>query len=290
VKLPIFADKYKEFLDNYGPAKLQRRKCELFIFTISAATIAFPIMYGFLLFQPVLPENRFLTEIFELDVKMEMKMLPMILMLALDYGIIEGVESIYMVDVPCLIYYECCVYWNKLLEPVSLEIQNGEANFTCKIGCVLTHEEIIKFYQEQAALERLFNDIYGHRVITLNSASILCLWTTALYVCIRHSKYLLQPGYQIAPFGVIMTTIVEYFITLYVVEAYESSSTFLKSVKTAIENEKRKKRCAMLKFTNHFRPLVTQLAYPYFVWSRENFLAFFNQGIDFLVNLLVSIH
>jgi len=78
VKLLFFAEKYKEFLDNYGPAKLQRRKCERFIFTISAATIAFPIMHGFFLFQPVLPENRFLTETFELDIKMEMKMLPVI--------------------------------------------------------------------------------------------------------------------------------------------------------------------------------------------------------------------
>ncbi|CAL8136249.1 unnamed protein product [Orchesella dallaii] len=281
-------EKYGRYLERYNPSKPHMRKCEAILFGIFAGTTFFPFLYGFLIFQPVIPENTFLTEVFEVKMNFDGSLLPLILMLTLDYGVIEGCEILFMADIGGVIYYDCCAYWTKLLEPIDLRFDKGEAKFTCRIGCVLTFDEMIEFYREQEILERLFNNIYGHIAITSLHASSLSLWTLGCYVCIRHSEDLLRPGFQMAPTTVVLATVVEYLPMVYAVEAYDNSCTFLKSMTVMVEKEKRATR-KILKYSKHFRPLELQVAYPYYMLNRENFLAFINQGVDILVNLLVSI-
>lgn len=185
------------------------------------------------------------------------------------------------------VYFQGWVYWNHLLEPVSLNFVKGIPNFTCRLGCILSQDELIEFYKNQKILERCFNNIYGHWLVTLHHGVTILLSTIGLFICIRHTERLLEPGFQMAPLAMILTTVLEYIETMFVEDAHDRSEGLLKQWKSIAKHEKSKLKKS-LKYLHGFKPIQTQLAYPCYAISRENFLEHQKKIIEFLMDLLVS--
>ncbi len=281
----FYLDKYKTYLAGNLDAKRIQRISDVIIVGVGGATVIVPFIYGGLLFQSALPENRIITEVLEIPLKFHWTMLPLTLPLA--YTIINATDIIFIIDISFVVYFQGWVYWNHLLEPVSVTFVKGIPNFTCRLGCVLTQDELIDFYKEQKTLERLMNNVWAHWLITLHHGSTVLLSTIGLFICIQYTDRLLEPGFLMAPLAMILCTVLEYIETMFVVDAYNSSDGLLMKWKELAKHEKGKLKKS-LKHLDGFRPIQAQLAYPYFAISKENFLEYQEQIMGFLVDLLVS--
>lgn len=281
----MYAGKYQAYVDESLEVKLVQKVSDGIIIGVAWATVFLPFVYGVLLFQPVLPENRIITEILEIPLKFDWRLLPLSLPLA--YTVINATDFLFFWDISSVIYFQGCVHWNHLFEPKSIQFEKGIPQFTCRLGCKLSEEELIQFYKEQKILERYFNDLFGHWLVTQHHACTIALSTIGIFISIKYPERLLEPGFQMAPLAMVCSFVLEYIETMFVVDAYERSNNLLSSWNNFARKEKGKLRNS-LKYLRGFRPIQAQLAYPYFNLSKGNFLAYLNQTTDILVNLLVA--
>lgn len=278
-------EKYKDDLAGNVEVKRIQKISDCIIIGVAGATVIVPFVYGGLLFQSLLPENRLITEVLEIPLKFHWTMLPLTLPLA--YTIINATDIVFIIDISCVVYFQGWVYWNTLLTPVSIKFVNGVPFFTCHLGCVLSQDELIEFYDIQKVLEKYLNKIYANWLVTLHHGSTILLSTIGLFICIKYTDRLLEPGFLMAPLAMVFCTVLEYIETMFVVDAHDRSDEFLMKWKNLAKCEKSKLKKS-LKHLHGFRPIQAQLAYPYFAISKENFLEYQRQIMEFLVDFLVS--
>lgn len=252
-------------------------------------TVVIPICFGFVIFLPVWPEYWLMNSFLEIPFGLEWKYAPLIILM--DYCILQGGDMVFWFDLPGMLVFQESTAWLYLLEPQSMErcSKQGTFKLTCRLDCNLTLEEAMQLYEEQRYLSRCLNNLYGHFSVTTHHATFIALCVLGMYVCIRQPAALLEPGLQLALLAVFTCEFVEAFEMTMVTRLYEKSASFLASLDDVAGMCRDKRKVKIIrKYVGSRAPLNTDLAYPFYQINRESFMAFQNQFVDFLVNLLVS--
>lgn len=256
---------------------------------LAVASEVFSPLTAVMVLQPAWPEHRIFTEILEipLSIKSEWKiLLPILAFMA--YNVLCMADLVFIIDFYGIVHFYCSFVWTHILEPVSVKYgTNNLAIFTCNLGCKMSSIEIVQFYREKQLLSSFLNQFLGHILFTIHHASTLMMCTLGAYVCISYPERLVVPGYQAVPAAVVSAMTLEYLQMICVVRTKESSERFLTSLKRVL-NMSLGKPVDIRKYLKTFRPINSQLAYPFYEVNKQSFLEFQNNVVDLLVTVLVS--
>ncbi len=253
------------------------------------ASAVLPPLAAVMVLQPAWPEHRLFTEILEipLSIKSDWRILIPILAFA-AYNILCMGDLVFMIDFYGIVHFYCSFVWTSFLEPISVTFGTKDlATFTCNLGCKMSSTEIVQFYREKQLLSLFLNQFLGHILFTIHHASTLMICTMGAYVCINYPERLIVPGYQAVPAAVMSAMTLEYLQMICVVRTKERSERFLTSL-IRVLNMSRGKSIDIQKYLKTFRPINSQLAYPFYEVNKESFLEFQNRVVDLLVTVLVS--
>lgn len=284
-----FSEKYKTYTNQSSKCKRTSAESTSVVLGLAIASAVFSPLTAVMVLQPAFPEYRLFSEVFEipLSIKSEWNILVPILAFV-AYNILCMGDLVFIIDFYGIIHFYCTFVWVNFLEPVSVKFgQQNLASFTCSLGCKMSSTEIVQFYRENQLLSLFLNQFLGHILFTIHHASTLMLCTLGAYVCISYPERLVVPGYQAVPAGVISAMTLEYLQMICVVRTKESSERFLTSLKRVV-NMTPGKSVDMQKYLKTFRPIKSNLAYPFYAVNKQSFLEFQNKVVDLLVTVLVS--
>ncbi|CAL8145252.1 unnamed protein product [Orchesella dallaii] len=276
---------YKEYLNRIPNIKRYHKKSDAVLLLVAVGTVVIPFLFAFVLFQDFCPEHQILLRYFEVQVKFEWKFMP--LLAYVIYMIVQACDILFIIDIGGMLYLNSCPVWLELIQPDVVEIQEGSPRFRCRIGCTLNEVEVLRLYKEQEILTEGFNAMFANRLVTGHHSSFLYISTFGLFICIRHWRFIHQPGFLMAPVAAFLCILAEYIDGRYVEKVTDTSGKYLQSL-GVLANEKGRRLSRLKKCLKSHRPLQPQLAYPYYTLTRENYLLFVNSIVDNLVSFLVS--
>ncbi|CAL8145249.1 unnamed protein product [Orchesella dallaii] len=279
------AEIYKESLNRLPNIKRYHKESDALLLLIAVGTVVVPFILGWVIFQEFCPEHQILLRYFEIKVKLEWKYVPMLVYAI--YMVLQVCDILFIIDIGGMLYLNSCPVWLEFLNPDALEIAEETPKFRCHIGCTLNESEVLRVYKEQEILQEGFNAMFGNRLVTGHHSSFLYISTCGLFICIRHWRFIHQPGFLMAPLGAILCSFAEYVEGRFAENVTDTSGEYLHSLGVLANEEPRRLR-RLKKCLKSHRPLQPQLAYPYYKLTRENYLLFVNSIVDNLVSFLVS--
>ncbi|CAL8136698.1 unnamed protein product [Orchesella dallaii] len=280
-----YQEVYKEHLSRLPNIKRYHKESDALLLLIAVGTVVVPFILGGVIFQEFCPEHQILLRYFEIKVKLEWKFVPMLVYAI--YMILQVCDILFILDIGGILYLNSCPIWLQFIHPDAIEIEEGAPKFRCRIGCTLNEVQILRVYKEQELLQKGFNAMFANRLVTGHHSSFLYISTCGLFICIRHWRFIHQPGFLMAPLGAFLCTFAEYFEGRFVEKVTNTSGEYLRSL-GVLANEEARRLNRLKKYLKSHRPLQPQLAYPYYKLTRENYLLFVNSIVDNLVSFLVS--
>ncbi|CAL8129250.1 unnamed protein product [Orchesella dallaii] len=275
---------YKEYLVRHPDNKRFHKEMDILLLILAVITTLFPVIFAFLIFKDFYPEHQILLRYFELKVEYEWKFVPLLILVI--YMLLQACDIMFIMDVAGSMHLICCPIWLRLLHPERVEILKGAPNFRCHIECSLNEVQILRFYKEQQLRQRAYNSMFGNRLVTGHHSSCLYISAFGLFICIRHWRFILEPGYSMAPLAVFLCCFAEYMEVRLVERVAIKSGEYLQTLGSLARGEGRR-LVRLQKALKSYRNLQPQHAYPYYRLTRENYLRFVHSIVDVLVTILV---
>ncbi|CAL8129249.1 unnamed protein product [Orchesella dallaii] len=279
-----YQEMYKEYLERHPDNKRFHKEMDIILLIIAVGTTLVPVIFAFLIFQDFYPEHQILLRYFEIKVEYKWKFAP--LLIYFIYMLLQACDILFIMDVTGGMHLICCPIWLRLMHPERVEIEEGSPNFRCHIECSLNEAQILRFYKEQQLRQEAYNSIFGNQLVTGHHSSFLYISAFGLFICIRHWRFILEPGYSMAPLAVLLCCFAEYMEVRLVERVAIKSGEYLQALGILARGEG-KRLVRLQKGLKSYRILQPQHAYPYYRLTKENYLLYVNSIVDILVSILV---
>ncbi|CAL8143434.1 unnamed protein product [Orchesella dallaii] len=294
-----YSDKMKEFIKSSNGQLNQNqmkkiRRAEI-VFALATALTTFPLFaYGACLIIPMEATHAFLQECLEIDLSFEFKFAPLILFfiwVASNMGsVLFNATTLTLSHMVLTIACISVITPDhvRLIEQKKLSVETNGLRYQIVTSCFRSLEDIqvVNMYRTQQIINNLLNEILATILFSLHHVFALVVVVGLTYTILKVPEVLARAGPLIL-FGFIcgasIPVFLEYFEATELNELSEVSMTFKGKC-----NDIMSRRSMLRKFAVSCPPLRIQAGYPFFNVSRDTFLQFMSQCIDFLISLLAA--
>ncbi|CAL8070933.1 unnamed protein product [Orchesella dallaii] len=277
-------------LDNYL-VKIIRIGEIVMLFT-AIATGIIPLVYGICMCAELEPTHMLIEEVLEVNLQMSLAHSPCLLLIT--WITLNAANSAFTVVMVGIIYFQLSKISISVLTPVTIRQRvNGSNAFSRRIEYqVMTRSLgvrddtfVMKMYRIQQMFNRLLNEFFASILISCHHVVVLGVFVFMSFLFIEYSAAIMSSGISATVLflmGISCPIIAEWYESLVSGNTCETSAEFVKKTRRLTN-----RKSYFYKFVLSCPNMAYQTGEPFFGVDRRTFPQFIQQGLEFLITLLV---
>ncbi|CAL8112451.1 unnamed protein product [Orchesella dallaii] len=267
-------------LDNNTAAEI-----DLLMLLVAVSTLFIPVMFGLYFLQDTEPLNRFFLEVLEVEIKPELKFLPLVLFVMWSVLQCCNVAGLFLSI--GIMYIKFVPFWLTALNPSKILRCGCGSRFQMKyvtnLG-LLGEQSMIKLHRTHQVLNRIFNHFMANPLLSNHQAGLQVLVIVTCFLTIEYFEEMLYtPGYQLVFVTIFLCFFIVYVEAKIVSDANITADEFRRKIRSLT-----RRKNEVFKSMGGTWSLRIHIAYPYYTVSRTTFLEFVQRTVEFLVDLLMA--
>ncbi|CAL8070935.1 unnamed protein product [Orchesella dallaii] len=277
-------------LDNYLLKVI--RTGEIVMLFAAFATGIIPFVYAICLGVEFEPTHKLIEEV--LEVNLQMSLANSHYILVITWATLNATNSLFIVVTVGIIYFQLSKICISVLTPVTVQQRvNTPNSFSRRIEYqVMTRSLgvrddtfVMKMYRIQQMFNRLLNEFYASILISCHHVVVLAVFVFMSFVLIKYSAAIMSSGISATVLflmGISCPIIAEWYESLVSGNICETSAEFVKKTRRLTN-----RKSYFHKFVLSCPNMAYQTGEPFFGVDKRTFPQFIQQGLEFLISLLV---